>query len=65
VQFSIKTLVLSEKFRNICEVLFPVELWNHYENDKRSNNDLEGYNEKSFKKHPNIWIFINKLCTQL
>ncbi len=29
-----------------CQVLFPVELWNHYENDKRSNNDLEGYNEK-------------------
>jgi hypothetical protein len=31
------------------KVLFPVELWNHYENDKRSNNDLEGYKEKLHK----------------
>ena len=43
---------------------FPIEIWNHYDSDKRTNNDLEGYNSKLskfLKKHPNIWIFIKKI----
>ena len=45
-------------------VLFPKESWNHFDNNKRCNNDLEGYNEKLHKflrKNPNIWTFINKI----
>ena len=41
--------------------MFPIEIWNHYDNHKRTNNDLEGYNHKLnrfFNTHPNIWKFI-------
>jgi hypothetical protein len=44
--------------------VFPLEVWNHYESEKRTNNDLEGYNsklEKFLGNHPNIWLFINKI----
>ena len=44
--------------------VFPLEVWNHYESEKRTNNDLEGYNSKLEKflwNHPNIWLFVNKI----
>jgi hypothetical protein len=44
--------------------VFPLEVWNHYESEKRTNNDIEGYNsklEKFLGTHPNIWLFINKI----
>jgi hypothetical protein len=44
--------------------VFPLEVWNHYESEKRTNNDIEGYNsklEKFLGNHPNIWLFINKI----
>ena len=44
---------------------FPTSLWNQYDNDnKRTNNDVEGYNSKLnkfIKKHPSIWLFILKI----
>ena len=42
--------------------MFPIEIWNHFNNNKRTNNDVEGYNSKLDKflsTHPNIWKFIN------
>ena len=42
-------------------------LWNQYNNDKRTNNDVEGYNYKLttvLKVHPNIWIFITKIKSE-
>ena len=42
-------------------------LWNQYDNDKRTNNDVEGYNYKLttvLKVHPNIWIFITKIKSE-
>jgi hypothetical protein len=44
--------------------VFPLEAWNFYESDKRTNKDLKGYNsklEKFLGTHPNIWLFINKI----
>ena len=45
---------------------FPIELWNHYDNDgPRTNNHIEGYNLKLQKfatcAHPNIWLFIGTI----
>jgi hypothetical protein len=53
----------------IDEPLFPIELWNHYDDhdNKRSNNDAEGYNlwlNTSLQTPPNIWKFIGKLKTE-
>ena len=50
----------------IDEPLFPIELWNHYDDtdNKRSNNDAECYNlwlNTWLQTHPNIWRFITKL----
>jgi hypothetical protein len=50
----------------IDEPLFPIELWNHYDDNdnKRSNNDAEGYNlwlNTWLHTHPNIWKFIGNL----
>ena len=41
-------------------------MWNQYDDtdNKRSNNDIEGYNlwlSLWLHKHPNIWNFINKI----
>ena len=44
--------------------VYPLEVWNHYESEKRTNNNIEGYNsklEKFLGTHPNIWLFINKI----
>ena len=53
------------KLENYSETsLFPVEIWNQYENEKRTNNDCEGFNFKLsnyLKKHPNTWVFIQKI----
>jgi hypothetical protein len=43
---------------------FDKTLWNHYDSDTRTNNDVEGYNLKLptvMKFYPNIWVFITKL----
>jgi hypothetical protein len=47
------------------QALFPVSLWNHFDNDgPRTNNSVEGYNfrmGKYLETHSNIWTFITKL----
>ena len=48
----------------INNYVFPLALQNHYDSEKRSNNDLEGYNsklEKFLSSLPNVWVFINKI----
>ena len=48
--------------------LFPIESWNHFDNeDDRTNNRVEGYNNKLDKylnSHPNIWKFIIKIKSE-
>ena len=45
--------------------LFPIEVWNQYNNDgSRTNNSAVGYNHKLnnfLNIHPNIWLFIRKI----
>lgn len=42
-------------------------MWNQYDSEKRTNNDLEGYNSKLskfLKKHPHIWKFIFQIKSE-
>ena len=46
---------------------FPIELWNHYDTDERTNNDVEAYNYRLntvIGPHKNIWVFIKKIKTE-
>jgi hypothetical protein len=47
------------------QALFPVSLWNHFDNDgPRTNNPVEGFNfrmGKYLETHSNIWTFMTKL----
>ena len=56
-----------EKSSDPGKPYFDKILWNQYDNDKRTNNDVEGYNYKLttvLKVHPNIWVFIAKLKSE-
>ena len=48
--------------------LYPIEVWNQFENDgQRTNNAVEGYNHKLnnfLTIHPNIWLFIRKIQSE-
>ena len=46
---------------------FPIELWNHFDADERTNNDVEAYNYRLntvIGPHKNIWTFIKKIKTE-
>ena len=56
--------VLINYIGDTTQPLFPIHLWNQYENDERTNNDGEAYNHRVnnyFVTHPNIRKFIRKL----
>jgi hypothetical protein len=56
-----------EKSSDPGKPYFDKILWNQYDNDKRTNNDVEGYDYKLttvLKVHPNIWVFITKLKSE-
>ena len=56
-----------EKSSDPRKPYFDKILWNQYDNDKRTNNDVEGYNYRLttvLKVHPNIWVFITKLKSE-
>ena len=56
--------VLINYIGDTTQPLFPIHLWNQYENDERTNNDGEAYSHRVnnyFGTHPNIWKFIRKL----
>lgn len=48
--------------------LFPISVWNQFDNDgSRTNNTVEGYNLKLnnfLSSHPNVWIFIRKIQSE-
>jgi hypothetical protein len=41
--------------------VFPLEVWNHYESEKRTNNGLEGYNSKldKFFRHSSKYMALH------
>ena len=42
-------------------------MWNHYDTDERTNNDVEAYNYRLntvIGRHKNIWVFIKKIKTE-
>ena len=46
---------------------FPIELWNHFDANERTNNDVEAYNYRLntvIGPHKNIWTFIKKIKTE-
>lgn len=47
--------------------LYPISLWNQYDREKRTNNDLEGFNSKINKflrNHPYICLLIRKIQSE-
>jgi hypothetical protein len=43
---------------------FPIELWNHFDANERTNNDVEAYNYRLntvIGSHKKIWSFIKKI----
>ena len=43
--------------------VFPIQLWDHNETDKRTNNDVDAFNYRLktvIGPHKNIWAFIKK-----
>ena len=55
---------LSNYIGDVAKALFPIELWNLYEIDERTNNPVEAYNHtlnNTIGPHRNIWAFIKKI----
>ena len=51
----------------IDTLIFPIHMWNHFEENDRTNNPVEGYHsklKKFLRHHPNIWVFIKKIQSE-